>query len=247
MLKDIYSAGLGSALPNPDLKPEHARSWNVGYSKAFAARTVAQLELFRSDLSNAIESVAVTDPGNPNALFPAPAAALCPVSATGFCSQNVNIGKEVHEGVEIKVQSTPISRLVVDASYAYINRTINYDFSNDPTVSQIHTSVIVLPTLPRNKLVGTASVRLPRQVLAIVSARYEGGLTLQDTTYATTSPLFRPFPESFGTMDIGAVVPVYRKATIQAGIKNLFDRNYYYVAGYSEEGRNWFLNLRYQF
>jgi hypothetical protein len=26
-----------------------------------------------------------------------------------------------------------------------------------------------------------------------------------------------------------------------------FDRNYYYVAGYPEEGRNWFLNLRYRF
>ena len=135
----------------------------------------------------------------------------------------------------------------MDASYAYINRTINYDFSSDPTVSQVHTSVIILPPLPRNKVVGTASVRLPRQVLGIVSARYEGGITLQDTTYALSSPLSHPYGESFATMDLGAIAPIYKRVTVQTGIKNLFDRNYYYVAGYPEEGRNWFLNLRYQF
>ena len=116
-----------------------------------------------------------------------------------------------------------------------------------PTVNQIHTSIVILPTLPRNKLVGTASVRFPHQVLGIISARYEGGLTLQDTTYSASSPLFRPFGESFGTMDLGAIVPIYKRMTVQTGIKNVFDRNYYYVAGYPEEGRNWFLNLRYQF
>jgi outer membrane receptor protein involved in Fe transport len=104
-----------------------------------------------------------------------------------------------------------------------------------------------LPTLPRNKVVGTASVRLPHQVLGIITARYEGGLTLQDTTYAASSPLSHPFGASFGTMDLGVIAPIYKRITVQTGIKNVFDRNYYYVAGYPEEGRNWFLNLRYQF
>jgi iron complex outermembrane recepter protein len=248
MLKDIYSASLGSGLPNPDLKPEHSRNWNIGYSHVFPARTLVQFELFRSDLRNAIESVAVTDPGNPLALTSSiPATALCPTSTTGFCSQDVNIGKEVHEGVELKVQSTPFSRLTVDASYSYLNRTIAYDFAGDLTVNQVHTSVSVLIPLPKNKVVGTASVRLPHQVLALISARYEGGLTLQDTTYAASSPLFFPFGESFATVDLGAIVPIYKQMTVQTGIKNLLDRNYYYVAGYPEEGRNWFLNLRYQF
>ena len=41
MLKDIYSAGLGSGLPNPNLKPEYAYNWNLGYSQAVGLRTVA--------------------------------------------------------------------------------------------------------------------------------------------------------------------------------------------------------------
>jgi iron complex outermembrane receptor protein len=48
-------------------------------------------------------------------------------------------------------------------------------------------------------------------------------------------------------MDLATVVPVGTHFNAQAGVKNLFDRNYFYTAGYPEEGRNWFLNLRYQF
>jgi len=238
MLKDIYSASLGAGLPNPDLQPEHSRNWNVGYAHHFSPRTLAQVVLYRSDLRNAIESVYVTDPGGPATPF-------CPnTKIKGYCSEMVNIGQEVHQGVELELRSNLFSRLTVDGSYSYLNRSITYNFASDPNVSQVNTSILILPTLPKNKLVGTASLRLPHQVLAIVSARFEGGLRLQDTTY---SPIPAPFSESFGTMDINTIVPVYQRFTVQAGIKNLLDRNYYYTAGYPEEGRNWFLNLRYQF
>jgi iron complex outermembrane receptor protein len=159
----------------------------------------------------------------------------------------VNVGKEVHEGAEVSVRSTPVPRLTVDASYSHLDRALTYEFANVPTVSEINTSILILPTLPRNKLVATASVLLPRHVSGIISARYEGGITLQDTTYATSSPLFQPFSESFATLDLGAIVPVYRRTRVQMGIKNVFDRNYYYTTGYPEEGRSWFLNLRCQF
>jgi iron complex outermembrane receptor protein len=247
MLKDIYSAGLGSALPNPNLKAERSRNWNIGYSRLVFARTLLQFELFRSDLHDAIESVAVTDPGNPNASLTPPPAALCPSSTNGFCNQMVNIGNEVHEGVELKVRTTLMSRLTVDAGYSYLNRTIAYDFATNPTVSQVRTSIVVLPPLPRSKFVGTATVHAPHNVLGMLSVRYEGGLTLQDTTYASISTLFHPFGEAFATTDIGMIAPIYKQATIQIGVKNLLDRNYFYVAGYPEIGRNWFLNLRYKF
>lgn len=247
MLKDIYSAGLGSALPNPDLKAEHSQNWNMGYSQLLFSRTLLQLELFRSNLHDAIESVAVTDPGNPNAALTPPPGALCPSSTNGFCSQMVNIGKEVHEGVEFKVRTAPLPRLTIDAGYSYLNRTIAYDFVNNPTVSQVKTSIVVLPPLPRNKFIATATVRAIHNVTGLLSVRYEGGLTLQDTTYATTSSLSHPYGEAFATADLGATIPIYKQATVQVGVKNLMDRNYFYVAGFPEAGRNWFLNMRYQF
>jgi len=243
MLKDIYSASLGAGLPNPNLLPEHAFNWNVGYSQLIGTKTVAQVVLFRSDLHNAIESVYVTDPGGTN-----PLTAFCPNSKIiGYCSEMANIGKEVHQGVEFEVRSTPIPRLTVSASYSYLNRDITYDFGSLANVSTVNTSITILPTLPKNKFVGTVTYRFPHQIMAIVNERYEGGLTLQDTTYASTSLLFLPYGESYATTDIVAVVPIRSGISVQVGVKNLLDRNYYYTAGYPEEGRNWFFNLRYHF
>jgi iron complex outermembrane receptor protein len=52
---------------------------------------------------------------------------------------------------------------------------------------------------------------------------------------------------NFGTMDLGARGHLYKGCSLQAGLKNLFDRNYYYQIGCPEPGRNWYLNLRYKF
>ncbi len=147
----------------------------------------------------------------------------------------------------MEVRSTPLPRLTLNASYSFLNRDINYDFIALPNVSAVNTSITILPTLPRNKFIGNVSFRFPHQILAILNERYESGLTLQDTSYSSTSPLFLPYSESYATTDLYAVVPVRSGITVQAGIKNLLDRNYYYTAGYPEEGRNWFMNLRYRF
>lgn len=237
MLKDIYSASMGAGLPNPDLQPEHSRNWNAGYSHVLGWRTLLQATLFRSDLRHAIESVYVTDPGG-----------FCPNSKiVGYCSQMANIGAEVHEGVEIEARSSPTSRLTLDASYSYLNRDIAYNFTDFPNVSRVNTSIITLPTLPKNKLIGMAAMRLPHQIVAMATVRYEGGITLQDTTYASTSPLFLPFAESYATVDLAASVPIRNRISADVGVKNLLDRNYQYTAGYPEAGRNWYLNLRYRF
>ncbi len=234
-MMESYSYRLGRALPNPDLKPEHSRNWNVGFSHAFARNTLAQIEYFRSDLRDAIHSVYIYAPG------------LCPTNAgalTDYCSQNVNIADEMHEGFEITIRSNPVRRLKLDVSYSYLNRALSYEWDNMPDVSQLLTAVDVLPSLPRNKVVFNAVGELPREILVILSYRYEGGRTLQDITYNKVPPLESA---SHGIVDLGAVAPIASGVSLQAGVKNLFDRNYYYNAGFPEEGRNWYFNLRYRF
>jgi iron complex outermembrane recepter protein len=48
-------------------------------------------------------------------------------------------------------------------------------------------------------------------------------------------------------MDIGVIAPIRAGFKLQTGIKNLFDRDYYYSAGFPEAGRSWYFNLRYQY
>jgi iron complex outermembrane receptor protein len=199
---------------------------------------LAQIEYFRSDLRDAIQRAYITDPGS-----------LCPSNTglyLGLCSQNANIAKEVHEGVEFSVRSSPLSKLTLDVSYSYLNRNIAYDFTKMPNANPVATSVaaLALVPLPKNKVIANLTFELPHRILGIANYRYEGGIFLQDSTYSPAKPAYGG---SYGTVDLGTVVPVYAGMSLQAGLKNLFDRNYYYTAGYPEAGRNWYFNLRYRF
>jgi len=46
---------------------------------------------------------------------------------------------------------------------------------------------------------------------------------------------------------IAGMTRLYRQVEIQAGITNLFDRNYILVDGYPEAGRMVYINMRYRF
>jgi len=248
-LKQRYSSGMGSALPNPDLKTEHSQNWNFGYTHIFGTKLTFDGQLFRSDLRDAIESALVADPNWDPTTDPTDQNGMCPVApkggTAGECTQNINLAKEVHEGVEIALRSSPVSWLKLDTSYSYLDRQFG-DYTI-PTGTKL-SGPLVLPTgLPKNKALGTATFRFPYQVLGIVTARYEGGVTLQDTSYSSSSALYLPHGEGLASFDLAAMVPIRTRFEAQTGVRNLLDRNYFYTAGYPEEGRNWFLNLRYRF
>ena len=143
--------------------------------------------------------------------------------------QAVNVGREIHEGVNVTIRSTPSSRMTLDANYTYLNRSI----SGAPGVFPTGT--------PRHKTIGTATTRLPRNITAILSARYQSGIVAM-----SDNGLSLP-ASKFATFDLGSIVPIRAGATMQIGLKNLLDRNYYYWEGFPEEGRNWYLTLRYTF
>jgi iron complex outermembrane receptor protein len=238
LLKDSYSYRFQRAWPNPDLGPEHSRNWDIGYSHAFGLSTLLQLEYFHSDLRDAIQSIGVRDASMP---------AHCPGNSSGsmkgYCSINYNAGKETHEGAEISIRSTPIRRLSLNASYSYINRTIAWDYSKLPPLDQINISVLSLPSMYKNKFVGNAALDLPHHILALATLHYEGGIRLQDTYIAGSGA----YGGRYGVVDIGMVAPLWAGVKLQAGIKNLFDRDYYYQAGFPQAGRNSYFNLRHAF
>jgi iron complex outermembrane receptor protein len=222
-LKDRYSYKNGQALPNPALQPEHARNWTAGYSHAFSFNTMVQLELFRSDVYDAIE----------NSYIPAPTPGKCPsLKDPNLCQKSVNVGKEVHQGVEFTVRSTPVSHLTFDANYSFLNRTITGP-SN---------MIGVFPTgTPKHRIISNATLQLPRSILLLATVRYESGtITTNDSSLVVPA-------SRFGTMDFGGVIPIHAGLNLQAGVKNLFDRNYWYQEGYPDPGRNWYFNLRYRF
>ena len=222
-MKDRYSSKSGGGIPNPTLEPEHSRNYSLGYTHHFARNTLAQIELFRSDMYDAIESADFRE------LYPD----QCPGSSNpGYCVQTINIGKGLNQGVELSVQTSPIRRFNLNTNYTYLTRKY-YDM---PRVLPIGT--------PKHRVVAVGNYQLPRDILITAAARYEAGtissITINDVTL--------PVPSSkFATMDLSGSFPIWNGFKFQIGVKNLFDRNYYFQEGFPEAGRSWYLNTRYAF
>jgi iron complex outermembrane receptor protein len=267
VLKDMFSYKLGKGIPNPNLKTEHSANWEIGYSRVFAKNTSAQVEYFRSDLRDAIESI----PAPLSLQADYPGACSSPTS----CSVNENASHETHQGAELTLHSTPVSRLTLDANYTYVNKEIDgftfpglttsgsevYPcYSGDYLVTGAGSNAVETATpdntcltpidLPKHKAVAMATLHLPYKAMLNSTLRYEGGNKAIDSYKDSTNKNYyiEAIPMShFATWDVGGTVPLYKGATLQAGVKNLLDRNYYQTLDIPEEGRNWFVNMRYRF
>jgi iron complex outermembrane recepter protein len=58
-IKDRYSYRMGSAIPNESLGAERANHYEVGYADTLASKWQWQANLFRSDISDLIQSVSI--------------------------------------------------------------------------------------------------------------------------------------------------------------------------------------------
>jgi iron complex outermembrane receptor protein len=265
VMKDMFSYGMHTGIPNPNLKTERSRNWEIGYSRIFPGNTVAQVEFFRSDLRNAIEKIPA--PASWQSEYPG----AC-TSATK-CSVNANASHETHQGVELTVHSAPVQKLTFDANYTYVNKEIDgFNFpgltSSGTAVSPCYTggnlvvgtginavettipdnTCLTATDLPKHKAVGMATLHLPYQAMLNSTLRYESGNKAVDSYKHSGTYYYEAVPMShFATWDVGGTAHLYKGATLQAGVKNLLDRNYYQTLDIPEEGRNWFVNMRYKF
>jgi iron complex outermembrane recepter protein len=218
-LKDRFSTKMGKAVPSPELEAEHARNFSFGYSHAFSWNTLMQIELFRADVYDAITNVNVPEEN--------------PSQCTGTtCSKALNAAKEMHQGMEFSVRSSPIRRLNLTANYTLLKRTITGPANMPPVFPQ---------GTPKHRIVSTATIHLPREFLLLASTKYESG------AFNVNKINVKVPASKYATLDLAGLAPLYSGASFQAGVKNLFDRNYYYEEGYPEAGRTWYTNLHYRF
>jgi iron complex outermembrane receptor protein len=129
----------------------------------------------------------------------------------------------------VTLRTAPAPELTLDASYTYLRR----EMTGTATVFPVGT--------PTHKAVATATLGLPRGATGVVSARYmSGAVGMSDNGF--------PLPAAaFTTIDLGGTLPMRAGLSVQGGVKNLFDRNYYYWEGFPEQGRHAYLTLRYAF
>ena len=141
----------------------------------------------------------------------------------------MNVGRDTHNGATISVRSSAIRRIAVDGNYSFLHRAI----SGAPGVFPTGT--------PTHKAVATATLLLPRGAAAILSAQHQDGIVAMSDNGL-------PLPTAdFTIVDVSGQLPVRGRLRLQAGVKNLFDRDYFYWEGFPERGRNAYVTLRFAF
>jgi iron complex outermembrane recepter protein len=121
-IKERFSGGLGSAVPNPGLDPETATHYEVGYQQK-GANWNAKVSLFQSKITDAVQAITL-----------APTSCSVPP-----CTQLQNIGEQRNRGVELSLDYSPISTLQLSGQVNYVD------------VDNLTTPSVRVTNTPRNK------------------------------------------------------------------------------------------------
>lgn len=217
-LKDRYSYGMGSAIPNPDLKSERANNFELGWKGQPLSGMDANVALFYSRLRNEIQSDYVVDTGH-----------QCRKgSVSGYCSQKQNIGRTRHMGVELSLKQQLGNQWQVGINYTYLNRKDLND-KNNPLLDT-----------PQHKLFGFVQYNPVEKLslLAVVNSE-KGRKVSYGNKWRTLG--------GFATVDTKAMWQANKRWMIEAGVSNIGDKNYELSDGYPMPGRTWFTNIHYTF
>ena len=142
---------------------------------------------------------------------------------------NTNLGKALYQGFEAGVGYAPIEYLFLGANYSFIemkDKTQNSDLK--------------YTDIPNYKLVGFATISVPeiKTKLHVNTETY--GKRYLDSQGTEEAP-------DFTLVNAKLNVTLYKGLEFNFGVNNLFDRNYYWVAGWPQAGRNFISGLSYNF
>ena len=221
-IKDRYSYKMGSFVPNSDLKEESTINYEVGTAKKFANAYV-KASLFAANVGDYIQSVYV------------PIYYGTSASHTSQQQQLQNIGTVTQRGAELEGTYMLNDKLSFDGSYTHL------DMKNS-------NSAIKITDVPADKIFVTNTFTPVDAFSWINSFEYDSS---RYASVGTTGSGINTKNVYYNTGDVGVwntkiVYHATKALTLEAGINNLFDRNYYIGYGYPEAGREYYGNVRYK-
>jgi iron complex outermembrane receptor protein len=217
-LFERFSTRFGAAIPNPDVGPERALHFEIGAVVALASNIQIEGALFYSDLEEALIQIPVALGG-----------------VFGTVNQTRNVAEGEYYGGEVAIAAGLADTLTLAGNYTYIERDLT-----DPTNPAFHPLGV-----PTHKL------------LLYVDWRFAPSFTLtpsieaaSDRWTVTSSSLISPprFYETGAYALVNFVLAwnISERADVLLGGRNLFDEDYQLVDGFPEEGRNFYVSLRYR-
>ncbi|UKT64255.1 TonB-dependent receptor plug domain-containing protein [Pedobacter mucosus] len=141
-------------------------------------------------------------------------------------SQIQNVGKAEYYGAEFAVGYPLFTQLRVDANYTYIKR-------NNLSAPQIF-----FTDVPNHKVFASMQYTPVSKLYILASEEYNS--KRYSTSYGTVSG-------AFYLTNIKANLKLPKGFSFEAGVNNIFDKNYTLVEGFPEQGRNYFANVMFNY
>lgn len=139
-------------------------------------------------------------------------------------SQMQNAGKAEITGAEADISYHVLKNLLLGVNYTYIEK---HNLSNPE---------IYITDIPKSKFFGYVQYSPIKQLSILCSGEYNS--SRYSTSYGTSTA-------GFALFNTIVDVRVWKFASVEAGVNNVFDKNYSLVEGYPEEGRNFFVTLKF--
>jgi iron complex outermembrane receptor protein len=229
-----FSQRFGTAIPNPDLKPERATNaeiggaWNKGPVRVEGA-------LFYSWVRDAIFTI-------PTPAYPCTASTTPPAVPTAGCTlrnlnQSRNVGKGEYYGVELSIAATVLPGLDIGMNYTGIKRDLG-DPSNPvfrPTGVPTHKGFAYADWAPVEALHIVPSVDIASDRWTLFTATP----ATQPTRYYRTG--------AYVNAAIRVDYAITQALEIGVGGRNLFDDYYTLTDGFPEPGRTLFASVRFRY
>lgn len=151
-IKQRYSGGLGTAIPNPNLNVERAINYQLGISEKLNSKVRVDAAIFYSDITDMMQSNIV-------------AGTVCPDSknAGKACNQMQNIGKVSSKGFELGLTAAVSNTLELGGNYTYLDRKNKTDskFLTDAPAHKLFTYAKWAAT-PSMSVIGSAEYNSKR-------------------------------------------------------------------------------------
>jgi iron complex outermembrane receptor protein len=226
-LSERFSSKFGTGASNPDLSPERAVNYQVGWTNAFAPKSQVSVLVYYATVTDMIQSVATgksyTDPISGK------------VSAI---TQNQNVGDGYRYGVDFAVDYAIGTTMMVGGNASYIHNQLTNP--TDPTIQQTG--------IPTVKGMLYASYSPVESVTLTPSLQYADDCWSQKTeviggksvtSYVKTG--------SHLLANFAAEYRMRENLTWSGGVKNIFDQDYTLAWGYPEAGRTFYAGMKMTF
>jgi len=219
-LFERYSSRFGTAASNPDLRPERAVNYQVGWTNAFAPKSQVSVLVYYADVRDMIQSVAT------GAIY------VDPISGRrSNVTQNRNVGDGYRYGADFAVDYAVTPALLLGGNVSYIHNVLTN--LSDPTIQQ--TGIPTVKGMLYASYNPIDSVTLTPS-LQFADDRWSAKNEVSGSSYVKTG--------AYTLANFNAEYRMRENLTWSAGVKNIFDQEYSLAWGFPEAGRSYYLAMK---